>query len=228
MKRYMITTIIALIAMPLWAAQNSVFDITQGGGLRLTAGKSFIVGSCDFNWTDPTLKKSVKGLFEGATSYEWDAVQGASSINCVNLKADISDIKVNVPLVNPALFQNRSNVKSLAFSGNTIIRISESQTEPNATYITAGTFGTTNYFFCELPTRNPQATNKSLELEWLLMTGAEKKLSNGWILSMTWFGAERKCANMTMSFDPSLLTGSVVVPPVTPPVSCNPGCVAAP
>jgi len=226
----LLTLLLLSISTIALSAQNSVFDITKSGGLRFTPGNSFILGSgaCSFNWTDITLKGTSQSLFDGAKSYEWDTVQGASStssINCTNINTDITGNKITVPLVDPAIFQNRSNAKSIAFSGATIIKISKSQTEPNATYVTTGTFGTTSYFFCELPTYNPSATGKSLELKWLFMTGAEKELANGWILSMTWFGAERKCANMTMSFDPSLLSGST--PPPAPPLQCNPGCVPA-
>jgi len=218
--------------MPLWAAQNSVFDITRGDGLLFTPGSSNIRsnsgGACSYLWGGSG-QYQVESFFQGATSYEWDTQLIGTNVRCTNIKTDITGNKVDVPYVNHAIAPNIINVSSTRFSSTanqgTFFTVTESQTEYNATYVTAGVVGTTSYFYCEVPTRDPSGSSKSLELKWLMMTGIEKRIANGWLLSMTWFGQERKC-QMIMSFDPALLEGSA--PPPPPPLQCNKGCVPAP
>ena len=224
MRKVLLITMMVLAGNVL-AAQNSVFDITKGDGLLFTPGNSNIINSCSFNWGG-SKQYPIESFFQGATSYEWDV---DSRLRCTNIKTDITGNKVDVPYVDKTKFQNRISATSVAFAGSanqgTFFNVAESQREWNKTYVTAGTPGTSNYFYCEIPTRDPSGTTKSLELKWLLLTGIEKRIENGWILSMTWFGQARKC-QMTMSFDPSLLEGSA--PPPPPPASCPVGCVAAP
>jgi len=226
MKKYLFTAIIALVAMPLWAAQNSVFDITRGDGLQLTPGGNNIINSCSFNWGG-SKQYPIEEFFQGATSYEWDTNLIGTNIRCTNIKTDITGNKVTVPYVDQSISPNLINVSSVRFASTatvgTFFTVAESKTEYNATYVTAGVVGTPDYFYCEVPTRDPSGVNKSLELQWLLMTGIEKRIANGWILSMTWFGQARKC-QMRMTFDPE----SSAPPPPPPPVSCPVGCVAAP
>jgi hypothetical protein len=219
MMKYLLIIAMMFLTTVVSAAQFTVNDITKGDGLLFTPGNNFIRGNCSFNWGgDKTIP--IEEFFQGASSYSWDTTIIGTNTRCTNIQVDVAGFKVDIPYVNPERFQNRVSGTSVAFASSaavgTVFTLKEAQFEPNTTYITVGTRGTPNYFFCELP-------NNSLTLEWLQMTGIEKQLAKGWILSMSWFGSERRCANISMTFEPSVLK-PVAPTPDPVPISCPIGC----
>jgi len=218
MRQFLLSILLLFTYSISNAAQFNVTNITKDTGMIFTPGNSFFLGKCSYNWGGDKAYR-VKEFFEGISSYSLTTYKVGNNVKCFNIKTDIAD-KITIPYINPSRSTNSITTGNVAFASSAMIgtffTVKESSIDFNETYIYAGVRGTPNYFYCQLPT-------DSLTLQWVLSTGIEKEFAPGWKFTMTWFGGERKCAGIRMTFDPELLEPVVNENPLPNcPYKCKP------
>jgi hypothetical protein len=214
--------ILVIVTQKSYAGIVIVPDITVSEKLVLTPGRNVLYGTngCWFNWGG--LKRyDIQGLFDGASSYRVDFRTTSTGRNCLSIKTDVTDNKVQIPYVNYNNFRPKITRTLVTFASTqatgTIFTISENLYEIGITNVEAGTYGTPEYFVCEV------ATN-GLTLKWLKMAGLDNRLPNGFVFSMTFTPSSHRCANISMTFDPKLLK-QPNVPVIPEPVQCPINCI---
>lgn len=223
--KYLFTILLSLLTFNVNAASFAVYDVTTGNGLIFTPGENFLVGQCSYSWGG-TNEFQFEEFMQGASSYTVDTYAVGTNTRCTNLKTDITDNKIVIPYVNQTEFnrilggQIISVSRVVTASTELVPTIFSSTDDPIETYrtiISAGTPGTTNYFHCTVVTDD-------LTHQWLMFAGVDSEIAVGYVLSMSWFGSDRQCADIRMTLDPALLTPDTA--PVIVPIACPVDCVS--